>query len=60
MTSSFYIFAKFVVTLGSLGAIVRQVREGNVFLKLIRSRVDFWGVCGDWFGFILTLIFSSF
>ena len=21
--------------------------------------MDFWGVCGDWFGFILTSIFSS-
>ena len=46
MTSSFYIFAKFVVTLGSFVALVRQLREGNVFLKLMRSRVDFWGGCG--------------
>ena len=46
MTSSFYSFAKVVVTLGSFVARVRQLREGNVLLELMRSRVDFGEFAG--------------
>ena len=38
MGSSFYSFAKFVVTLGSFVARVRQLRGGGMFLKLMNLR----------------------
>ena len=61
MTSSFYSFAKVVVTVGSFVCRVSSLTSGRGYvLGVTEVAGGFLGVCGDWFGFILTLIFSSF